>query len=413
VPEPSPSASLEGPGVRPEPDGSPPAEHPEGAAPEATAVPCPAQVDFATVRRQWGVRTPGELKRRRDELGKIPYLIDGILPAQSLGLVVGDSGLGKSPLLYQAAVCVATGVPFLGHAVHRGKVLYLDFENSVMESEEITTRLARHLGLAPADYEETLMTWNLSDCPLDWNLRKDPVINCIRQVKPALAIIDSLGSYAPEVEEKNSTAGQAYEKFRTVMRETGCSLLVIHHRKKPTGEGFESLETGSPRSWFLQTRGASSLINGSDVRIGIDELSGNTCRVKRSAAGAGNEGNGKGKRAVAVDINDSPEDRGAVLVVRGFGRVRGEIPLIYLAREIDPEDGEPLGYRQLVGVELLFNEAHEDSFRGLPNTFSFKQAKQAYGKQDQATRDFLKKCMGMGILSQPSKGVYKKAQTAE
>src|SRR5712691_7580257 len=55
------------------------------------------------------------------------YLVEGLLPTDDVHVGVGDSGIGKTPWAYQLGFCVATGQPFLGHAVKQGLVLYLDF----------------------------------------------------------------------------------------------------------------------------------------------------------------------------------------------------------------------------------------------------------------------------------------------
>jgi hypothetical protein len=330
------------------------------------------------------------LKRHCAEVGHADFLIDGLLPVRSLGILVGDSGIGKSPLLYQAALCIAAGVPFLGSPVRQGRVLYLDFENSGSQSVEIVSRLARFLGVS--EEPENLLMWHLSDCSPKWGQGGQTALEMIGEVKPTLAIIDPLGSYDPDLEEKNSSAGRAYKNFRRVMRDANTGILSAHHRRKPSSvpgqRGPESLEEANFRRWFEQARGASGLINGCDVRLGVDEPDA-ACRQARG-------------RAVVF----SSEDKGA-LVMRGFGRVQGEISLTYLARVLDA-DGEPLGYQRMAGVDLLFNQEQEECFAGLPDSFTFKQAKLAYKKADQPTRDFLKKCIGIGILRQPAKGQYEK-----
>ncbi len=58
-------------------------------------------------RQRWGLHTAGSLRVRARELGASPYVVKGLLPARSISILLGDSGLGKSPLMYQAAVCVA------------------------------------------------------------------------------------------------------------------------------------------------------------------------------------------------------------------------------------------------------------------------------------------------------------------
>ena len=97
--------------------------------------------------------------------------------------------------------------------------------------------------------------------------------------------------------------------------------------------------------------------------------------------------------------------------MRGFERVRGEIPLFYLARVLD-EDGEPLGYRKVTGASLLPANQRE-AFTKLPGTFRFKEAPKIYGKGDQATIDFLRKCISLGLLNHVHRGPYVKVSTEE
>jgi hypothetical protein len=51
--------------------------------------------------------TYNQLEARIKELGCDEPIIEGLLKRQQFMLMVGDSGLGKSPLLYLAACCVS------------------------------------------------------------------------------------------------------------------------------------------------------------------------------------------------------------------------------------------------------------------------------------------------------------------
>ena len=359
------------------------------------------ETELTQLKRKWAVRTPSDLRQRSAEVGSAHYLIEGLLPVRGLGILIGDSGFGKSPLMYQAALCIAAGVPFLGREVQQGRVLYLDFENSVGQSAEIVSRLARHLGVNQE--QENFLVWNLCDCSPYWNARGYTALDMIREVKPALAIIDSLASYDPELEEKNSNAGKAYRDFRKLSREVGSGIVGIHHPKKasnlPGRDSPEPLETANLHRWFDRARGASALIKGCDVRLALDEPSARERKL------SGDQ--------VDIDPSSHVEDKSA-LVMRGFGRVRGEIPLTYIARVFDADDAEPLGYRPLAGVDLLFNEEQEIAYGQLPESIPFKMAKQIYRKGDQATRDFLLKCIRTaGIMRQTGKGQYAKVHGAE
>jgi RecA-family ATPase len=168
----------------------------------ATAAPQPNEAVAASrplLRRHLVIRNYEELRQRCSELGAADYLVENILPCRSIGLVVGDSGLGKSALLYQLGICIAGGKAFLGHAVRQGPVLYLDYENGLKDSLEMVKRLSGHVGLQepPADFH----MWHLSDCSPLFGTEGNTVFDLIKFLRPALIIVDSLSAYQPEIEE--------------------------------------------------------------------------------------------------------------------------------------------------------------------------------------------------------------------
>jgi hypothetical protein len=123
------------------------------------------------------------------------------------------------------------------------------------------------------------------------------------------------------------------------------------------------------------------LVNGSDVRIGIDRPS-----------------LGSASREIA-------------LVLGGFGRFRGNLPTTFLSRVLD-EDDEPIGYEKLTGAGLLFNPEQEQAYRNLPPGARFKDAQSIYGKRAQATLDWLKKCIAIGIMRKDGRE-YRKVEVPE
>ena len=223
--------------------------------------------------------------------------------------------------------------------------------------------------------------WSLNDCGLHFGQAGHTILDMLRDVRPMLAIVDSLSSYCPDAEEKNSSATQMLKDFRLVARECGTATVLVHHRRKQPRKAEESagpLENANVRQWFQDARGASSLINGCDIRLGVD----------------------------APDISSASKDE-LSLVLRGFGRVRGEIDAIYVARDSD-ENGDPAGYRHLIGPELLFDDRREDALATLPQEFTFKDAKNAYGRADQATTNFLRRCMSLGLVRKEGRGRFEK-----
>ncbi len=349
-----------------------------------------ARKELTRLKKKWSVYSHGDLKQRCKELSSDKYLIEGLLPDRSLGLLVGDSGLGKSALVYQMAVCIAAGIPFLGRAVKQGRVLCLDFENGMGQVDEMLDSLYQHLGLS--EKPDDLFLWNLNDAPSNFGNKGHTAIDLIHDMKPSLSIIDSLTGMFPDIEERNSNAIKYLQQLRELIRECGTASFGLHHIRKPSDDPRfppPSLEDCSNvRQWFLQARGARALINGTDVRLGVDMPQIANVPV----------GNGKDKEEVA-------------LVMRGFGRVRGEIPALYLSRHCD-ENGEPLGYGVVSGARLLFNSEQEATLVKLDHTFRFKDAQQTYGKGAQATTDFLNKCNGLGLIRKIGRA-YEKLTVAD
>jgi hypothetical protein len=328
---------------------------------------------LAELKEKWAVHSATDVVIDDSTLrGLQGDLIEGVIPRGVLGIVVGHSNLGKSPLLYQAGISVAAGIPFLGHPVNQGRVLYLDFENGTAQTNELIERISDHLGLTtpPRDF----LCWNLNAAMENWGRPGYRGEEMIRDFKPDLVVLDSLTAFDPEIESRNSRATQIMLKLRGIIRDTGCAIVGTHHLSKPstrTDKTPPPLEKCKLRDWFFRARGASALINATDVRIGIEEPI-----------------QSKGAETDGEEI---------VLVMRGFTRIKGETPLIYIARVFD-ENGEPVGYNEVTGSRLLFNPDQESAFRKLPPQFRFKDARMAYDRGPQATSDFLKKCLALKIV---------------
>jgi hypothetical protein len=333
-----------------------------------------------TLRQQHSILSYQDLVKRCEEIGAGRYVINELIPQRSLGLLVGHSGLGKSALVYQMALCVASGKDFIGHKVAKGRVLVIDYENGIGQVKDMLGSLSNFLKLESVPDELGLFNYNDIDSSSSQMVRE-----AIIDFKPSLVIVDSITGMYPEIEEKNSNALRAYQDFRQMIKATGTSILGIHHLKKPSTDKYSSspsLEDEGTREWFYQVRGASALINNSDVRLGVDEPK---QRITYTNA------------ITTIEI---------ALVMRGFGRVKGEIPLMHIVRVSDDE-GEPLGYEKAAGEMLLSNPEQMDAYKNLPNTFRFKDAQQKYGKGAQSTDNFLKKCIAIGILKRINKGYEK------
>jgi hypothetical protein len=324
-----------------------------------------------------------ELELLVQKEGPEEYVVGGLVRKGSVNIAIGDSGLGKSPLFYQMAVCVAAGIPFLGYKTQKGSVIYFDYENGLRQSDGICGTLTGFLGLAERPPQFYIWSFGYH---VTTGLEK-----CFTKYRPNLCIIDSLRGFSPDAEKENSIAARALQSLRSIARKYDTAFVIIHHTKKPGLDGSPSLQDTPIMGWLLEASGARSLINQTDARLAID--SANSKRLGATSAA------NKTKEQIA-------------LVLKGHERVRGEFGPVFIAREYD-ENGEPQGYKRMLGCELLFNEDQEKTFGDLPTEFRFKEARYAYGRQDQATSKFLKKCIDLQLIRKLGHGQYIKCQGGE
>ena len=290
------------------------------------------------------------------------YIVEGLFPAEDVHGACGDSGLGKTPWAYQLGLCVATGKPFLGFPVQQGRVLYFDGENGLEQIKGITDSLCTFLGI--------------EGCPPDFLVRTDEtgIADAAKSENPSLIIVDTLRALYPDAERSNDEMARLLNELRLVGRRDGSAILLLHHPRKPNAEKpVPSLETLPPLEWLNEASGARAFINQTTTRI-------------------------------AFDRTRNPD---AAFVMKYHVKTKGSSESIYIERVLD-ENGEALGYRRLVGVELLANAEQQAAFARLPEQFTFKNAKQTYGRTDDPTRDWLLKCIALGLAKQIGRGLYQK-----
>jgi len=253
--------------------------------------------------------------------------------------------------------------------------LYLDFENGTPQVVEIVRQLMRHLQVPTSP--ENLLLWNFNDSPEDYGQRGCTWEELVRAAQPSLVVIDSLNAVFPNIERGTSEVDQAFNRLRPLMQEMGSTVIGVWHPRKPdaTSPPDKLDQAMNVREWFHNARGPSRLINGTDVRIGVDTPSLQHCN--------------------------------AALVIRGFRRVFGEIPTLHVARVSD-DDGEPQGYTQVEGQALLSSEDLA-VLAALPPTFRYKAVEPLFSKDSRRTTEFLGRVQAANVVRKIRKGLYEKS----
>ena len=138
----------------------------------------------------------------------------GIVPG-SIVLVGGDPGIGKSTLLLQIAMGMASNL----------RVLYVSGEESERQIKMRATRLAPKNNSSQADGLFLVTETNL-----------DAIFGHIEATKPQILIIDSIQTvYLPEMESAAGSVSQVREsasRLREFAKSSGISVFIIGHVTK-------------------------------------------------------------------------------------------------------------------------------------------------------------------------------------
>lgn len=184
-----------------------------------------------------------------------PALIEGVLRRGEVGTVVCASKSGKSWLVLQLALAVASGGEWLGKQCKRGRVLCIDLE---LHGEVLSFRL-RSLHAALGLPEEVLRqvdtlalrgtghtVENLARWASHWS-RYD------------LVILDPLYRALGDADENsNGDMSQVFNHIDAAALASGASWLVVHHASKGGQSQKSVTDTGS---------GAGSIARASDEHL--------------------------------------------------------------------------------------------------------------------------------------------------
>jgi hypothetical protein len=161
------------------------------------------------------------------------WLVTDFLPDDSLILVAGQVGLGKTTACLDWAASITNGrVPIIGGKREVCNVLMLSNEDSAAQLRRIFVRLGGDLSQLYVEDEDSDLSWGLSDVPaLEAQIIK---------LRPALVIIDSLTTHKPSRVDLNSHGDVApmLVALRRLAATHNCAIVVIHHTNK--------MQTGDP-----------------------------------------------------------------------------------------------------------------------------------------------------------------------
>ena len=163
----------------------------------------------------------------------ILWTVDGLISEGSVSVFFGEPGCGKTWALFDLALCVARGAPWLDMATKQGAVLIIDEESG---RRRLSRRMNAILQGHDAGPDTPVMAVSLA--AFDLGNKEDYVhlYNLIINTGARLVIIDALADIMPGRDE-NAVKDTApiFLSLRKIAEETQAAIIVIHHANKTGG----------------------------------------------------------------------------------------------------------------------------------------------------------------------------------
>ena len=185
----------------------------------------------------------------------IPWLIKKWIPRGGVGMIFGESGVGKTFIAVDIACSIATGKQWQGFKTRPGKVAYMAGEGYIGMSNRIMAWA--HLHECPeSELKKSLMV-SRRPVTLDgpgiaadtlWQIRQmtaDPI---------SLIVLDTLNRHMGGEENNQRDIRSLMNACGVVAEATGAAVLIVHH----TGHGGDAKG---------RERGASAIRASLDVSI--------------------------------------------------------------------------------------------------------------------------------------------------
>ncbi len=165
------------------------------------------------------------------------WLVEQLWCASSVGVIGGAPKCAKTWLGLDMALSVATGTPCLGkyNVPDRGPVLVYLAEDALRAVRERIDGMAQHRGLDLEEVEIHVITTPV--LRLDQDLGRTRLWETVRRLRPRLLVLDPLVRLHGMDENHAGEMAELLAYFRSLQRELGVSVLLVHHTRKNAADG--------------------------------------------------------------------------------------------------------------------------------------------------------------------------------
>ncbi len=200
-----------------------------------------------------------------------PTLIDGILRMGHKMLVTGPSKAGKSFLLIELSIALASGRTWLKWKCRQGKVLYLNLE---IDAASMAHRFDDMYKIFGAEIEkesrQNLTLWNLRGVVKQLPDLAKLIERRIAGRGYSAIIIDPLYKVLLCDENSAQDVATAGAWLDYIARKTGCAVIYCHHHSKGAQGMKRSADRGSGSGVFA--RDADAILDLTPLELSDDQM---------------------------------------------------------------------------------------------------------------------------------------------
>ena len=183
-------------------------------------------------------------------------LVCGLIHQGTKAVLASGSKIGKTWVLLDMALSVATGTKFLHWSTNPGKVLFINFE---IQRAFIKTRvetLMQRRGLTKAD---NLFLWNLRGKTTNFEALVANIIREFQTKNYSLIVLDPIyKAMAGKSENMASGVGELCHQLERLAERTGAAVVFAHHFTKGNAKKKAPIDRMSGSGVFA--RDADSII---------------------------------------------------------------------------------------------------------------------------------------------------------
>lgn len=185
---------------------------------------------------------------------EIDWLIDGVMPQQTTGIIAGEPGIGKTWILMDLVLAIASGSPWLNSFVTQPcNVLYVDEENAhVLVRKRFLEMKWKYEDRGDLDNVQFMVAQTLDITPLEHmskGLQPSPdyvkLRNVLSDAPYDLVVFDSLTRVHHADENDSSRMSAVFNYVKMLMDDFGVSILFTHHFNKGKGHSNNRLRGSS------------------------------------------------------------------------------------------------------------------------------------------------------------------------